>query len=242
MKVYLILDMVVLFIPLLFSFEPRIKYYQKFRFLFPAIISVAVMFLFWDVLAVFRGDWWFNSKYLMGIELAGIPLEEGLFFFVVPFSCIYIFEVISVFQKDRVLDIPLRFFYALAAILAVDAVIFRTQNYSSTVLALSALFFLCAPFVSPGMLRSRNYWTAMWITFIPFLLMNSVLTSVPIVRYNPQAIWGIRVGTIPVEDFVYSYTFLSLNFLVYVFLQEQAHQKIRLRKLAQELSSRRRML
>jgi hypothetical protein len=43
--------------------------------------------------------------------------------------------------------------------------------------------------------------------------MNSVLTALPVVEYDSGAIWGLRVGTIPMEDFFYNYPMQSFYFI-----------------------------
>ena len=52
-------------------------------------------------------------------------------------------------------------------------------------------------------------------------IVNNVLTSTPIVLYSPDAIWGARVTTIPVEDFLYNFALLSLYLLVYLALKRR---------------------
>ncbi|MGV0715414.1 lycopene cyclase domain-containing protein [Mycolicibacterium sp. XJ662] len=50
-----------------------------------AILPVAAVFVFWDVVAILADVWTYNPLYVTGVELAGImPLEELLFFFVIP--------------------------------------------------------------------------------------------------------------------------------------------------------------
>ncbi len=65
------------------------------------------------------------------------------------------------------------------------------------------------------LLSSKQYWVWLAICYIPFLLINSVLTALPVVEYNPAAIFGFRVFTIPIEDFFYNYAMLSFYLLFY---------------------------
>jgi hypothetical protein len=44
---------------------------------------------------------------------------------------------------------------------------------------------------------------------------QGILTALPVVPYNPTAIWGPRFITIPLEDFFYNYSLLSFYLLVY---------------------------
>jgi lycopene cyclase domain-containing protein len=133
----------------------------------------------------------------------------------VPFSCIFIYEVVRAYFKERTVAIPRWIWFAAAAVLVVLAVIFRSQVYTLTVLLSVALFFALAASMRPGLLGSRHFWLAVLLTYVPFLIFNGLLTAVPIVIYNNAENWGIRVYTIPLEDFFYSFSLLGFNFLVF---------------------------
>lgn len=46
---------------------------------------MAVVFLIWDAIAVTADVWWYNSRYILGLIAPGdLPLEEILFFVVIP--------------------------------------------------------------------------------------------------------------------------------------------------------------
>ncbi len=50
-----------------------------------AVLPVAGVFIVWDALAIAADIWTYNPRYVTGIQLpAGIPLEELLFFVVIP--------------------------------------------------------------------------------------------------------------------------------------------------------------
>lgn len=50
-----------------------------------AVLPVAVVFLVWDALAIAGHVWAYSSRYLTGVRLPyGIPLEELIFFLVIP--------------------------------------------------------------------------------------------------------------------------------------------------------------
>jgi lycopene cyclase domain-containing protein len=53
------------------------------------------------------------------------------------------------------------------------------------------------------------------------MIFNSVLTALPVVEYNSVAIWGVRFGTIPVEDFFYNYSMLSFYLLFYRMIRRE---------------------
>ena len=56
---------------------------------------------------------------------------------------------------------------------------------------------------------------------IPFLIVNYLLTSIPAVTYNETAFSVIRFITIPYEDFLYSFSMISLWILFYELAKEK---------------------
>ena len=86
---YLLIDSLVIIIPLLFSFHPRIKFYESWKPLFMAIITASVPFVVFDSIFTLRGVWGFNPGYITGIYLYNLPIEEILFFVCVPYSCLF---------------------------------------------------------------------------------------------------------------------------------------------------------
>lgn len=56
-----------------------------------------------------------------------------------------------------------------------------------------------------GVVRTRVWWAAYGIVLMFQLLTNGWLTGRGIVRYDPQAILGLRVAYAPVEDVAYGF-------------------------------------
>ena len=70
--------------------------YRQPRRLLGALLPVAVVFLVWDVVAIAAGVWWYNPHYLLGLMLPGdVPLEEVLFFLVVPLCGLLTYSAVS---------------------------------------------------------------------------------------------------------------------------------------------------
>jgi lycopene cyclase domain-containing protein len=50
-----------------------------------AVLPIAVAFLLWDAIAVGAHVWWYNPRFILGLLAPGnLPLEEILFFIVIP--------------------------------------------------------------------------------------------------------------------------------------------------------------
>ena len=71
--------------------------YRRWRRLAGAVLPVAVVFAVWDVLEIHARAWHYDGAYLVGVTLPGsLPLEELLFFLVVPVCAILTLEAVRV--------------------------------------------------------------------------------------------------------------------------------------------------
>ena len=157
MQNYLTLDVLILAFPLIFSFKWVFPYYKNYKPLFASIFIVGGIYILWDVLVTSRGDWWFNKEYLVGIEIAGLPIEEILLFVVVPYSCIFIYENLQYFFKDKEIIFNKWIYYAISILLIIGAIIFYHQEYTILALLSVSFFFFVAATWFPDLLKSRDY-------------------------------------------------------------------------------------
>ncbi len=81
-------------VPLAVSFWPPLGFYRNFGALCRSIALIVLVFGAWDVFAVWRGHWWFNPEGVYAARIINLPLEEVLFFVVIPFCCIFTWEAL----------------------------------------------------------------------------------------------------------------------------------------------------
>jgi len=82
-------------VPLLCSFYPPLKFYRKIKALFFSIGLIVLIFGSWDIFAVWRGHWYFDPSGVWPMRVVNLPLEEMLFFIVIPFCCIFTWEALG---------------------------------------------------------------------------------------------------------------------------------------------------
>lgn len=70
-------------------------------------------------------------------------------------------------------------------------------------------------YLHTAVLRKREYWIAMGIMFFFKIPSNGYLTWRPVVLYNPEYFLGVRLWSIPVEDFFYGYGFITLTIVLW---------------------------
>jgi lycopene cyclase domain-containing protein len=89
--------------------------------------------------------------------------------------------------------------YTLAAVLAVFAVV---------------AFDLFV--VRTKLLLRKAFWTAYAIVLLFQLIVNGLLTGLPIVRYDPSRIAGLRIIYAPVEDVLFGFAMVTLTLVLWV--------------------------
>ena len=204
--------------PLLQSFEKRLSYYKKFKALIGAIVIMALLFIPWDIFFTLKKVWWFNSDYISDFKLFELPIEEVLFFVIVPFACVFIYEVVKYFFNTSFLkQIPLFVFSGLSVVLLIFALLNYSKTYTFINFLLTSIALFLVILKRPKWLN--NFFVTYILTIIPFLLINGILTGaltkLPVVNYNPAEIIGVRIITIPIEDFVYN--LLMLLMVIYFY-------------------------
>lgn len=205
MPLYLYLDLFTLLGPLALSFDKKVAFFSRWKYLFPAILPIALFFIVWDVRFTENGIWSFNPEYLCGIYFWNLPLEEVLFFIVVPYACIFIYDCLNAYFPANTL-----FRSASRSITAVyllwclvNVLFFNHQAYTFFTSLFSIPFLVWAFWFKPEWLG--DFWRAYLVHLIPFFLINGVLTAMPVVLYNNNENYGIRLYTVPLEDTLYSF-------------------------------------
>ena len=215
MSTYLVINLLIIFFPLLLSFDKKVAFYKNYKSVFTSTFTVGIIYIIWDSIAVLRGDWNFNREYVYGLTIFNLPFEEILFFITVSYSCIFIYEVLKNYLVNKELIINNIIFYLFILIFLVAAIIFNSQYYTFTVLLFSAGFLIISFVFYKRILKSKIFWLTILISYLPFFIVNYFLTSLPVVSYSSNAIWGIRITTIPVEDFFYSFSMISFWILTF---------------------------
>ena len=215
MDLYARIDLLVLALPLALSFDRKVAFWRNWPRALAAIAAVGVVFGAWDSWMAARGIWSFNPEYAGTWRFLHLPLGEWLFFACVPYACLFVLACVRAYLRDRAWPVPRRVVVAGAAFFLVLAWRFRELGYTATVFLSAGVALAAMEAVIPATLRSRNFWVAMGLTYLPFLIANGALTGIPIVLYDDAENLGIRAGSIPVEDFVFSFSMLALAVGVY---------------------------
>jgi lycopene cyclase domain-containing protein len=212
--------------PLVLSFDRKVAFYKYWRSLLASIVPVAVAFLCWDEYFTINQIWGFNQRYISGIYLGHLPLEEVSFFLIVPYACIFIYEVLkSYFPKLNAIPIG----NVVAFTMTLSGLFFGIvylDNWYTSAACLSAAILTIGFFYVKRCEWYGDFSFGYLVVLLPFLVVNGILTGAttpePIVWYNEKHIIGIRIYTIPLEDLFYNYAMLLPMTAIFEYMKQKS--------------------
>ncbi len=217
---YLMVDLASFAVPFIFSFEKKwIHFIGRWKAILAGLVVMAALFLSWDVLFTAKGVWGFNDRYLLGANWLGLPLEEYLFFFLIGFCCLFVYESLNHLIKIPINELYFKYFFLLLGLINIlVAIVNRDKAYTFSALGLNGLLILI--FVLWHKSWSwKKFFVGYGFSFIPFSIVNGILTGgftpEPVVWYNPAENLGIRMGTIPIEDSQYMMLMMLISISIY---------------------------
>ena len=211
---YLIIEFFSIIIPLIYTFHSRLNFHKNFPSFLLGFLLMFFVFIPWDIWFTDIGIWGFNERYLSGLFLFGLPIEEYMFFFIIPYACIFTYHVVYTLSKPTSFNSNI-IIYVLSGLLLVIGVLYLEKRYTSiTFISLSFLLVISKRFVNMTL-----FFKTFLFILIPFIIVNGLLTGSfieeQVVWYNDDYNLGIRLGTIPIEDVFYGMEMLLLVSLFY---------------------------
>ncbi len=219
---YLLVLLGTVAVPLIFGFDKKLQFFSNFKYLLPAMLFSGAIFIILDLRFTERGIWSFNPEYLLGKTLLNLPIEEWLYFLAVPLLGTFIYEYLK--QRFPGFERPNHFLaisLGLLLVFGVAGYLSRQKVYPFFIFFLITIYFGYTIFRN----RFKEHFTKFYLSFlillIPFIIISGILTALPIIEYNPQFNLGIRLFSIPIENFASLFLLQLMNITIYEYLKER---------------------
>lgn len=100
--IYLALLIFCILFPFIFTLIHK-KWLNKLGYYYinKSTIISAIPFILWDYFALYRGHWWFSEKFTIGISVFKLPIEEFIFFILIPQACLLIWVALNKYKNFR---------------------------------------------------------------------------------------------------------------------------------------------
>ncbi len=213
-------------IPFIFSFHPKISFHKKFNILFKSILLTSLPFILWDIIFTSYHIWGFNKNHISDFYIINLPIEEVLFFIIIPFCCLYTHYVL---EKYNISLFEIENWKSINSIIAVILLGISLINFYKAYTFFCCLFCSLLIFTIEIKKIKINYnifYTSFIILMIPFILVNGALTGMfyeqLVVWYNNSENTGLRIFTIPAEDIIYAFQLILSNLVIYKIFQNRS--------------------
>ena len=80
-------------LPLELVLDARV--YARWRLMLLALLPTVLLFCLWDVVGIIRLHWTYNPVYITGVHFGVMPLEELVFFMVIPICGLLTYEAVG---------------------------------------------------------------------------------------------------------------------------------------------------
>lgn len=214
------LDIVILLCPFIVRMiKPKYKLIPLKKLVIPILLP-AVLYILWDILVV-NYFWIFNPKYNLGLLLFHVPIEEMLFFIIVPYSCLFLFYHFPYGRTEPI--VRLRSLYPILIFLL--ALVGRTAIIHHLTYTALVLGVFCIILFIDYLWRTHLFITPRFLLFLIFVfflitIFNLYLTARPIVIYNEALKTNWNLWTIPIEDYLFGLSLITLNCILFTKLNE----------------------
>lgn len=229
MPLYSLILILTIAPPLILSFDKKLGFHRQWKYLLPSLGMVGIVYILFDAWFTSLGVWGFNPLHHSSLLLLGLPIEEWLFFLLIPYASIFLHESLVLYfpalklsrEITRILTILLLILFILLAVVHMDKMY---TLYMSTLMAVALAISL---FDTSQVIR--NFFITFIFLLIPFVVVNGLLTGSfvgkEVVWYNNQENLDIRFLTIPIEDFGYAFSLLLFNLMLTARLKQRAKAK-----------------
>ncbi|MFP4042460.1 MAG: lycopene cyclase domain-containing protein, partial [Bacteroidales bacterium] len=155
----------------------------------------------------------------------GLPLEEWLFFFIIPFACFFIYEVMQYFFPAKTTKLIKVTAFVLSLLFLITAILALHLSYTFVSFILASIVLVIIARWKAISYKLTGFFKGYLVSLLPFFLVNGVLTKMPVVLYNNSENLSVRIFSIPVEDMVYLLSLLFINFTIYEILRQHGERK-----------------
>jgi lycopene cyclase domain-containing protein len=95
------------------------------------------------------------------------------------------------------------------------------MEYTVSAAGAAACVILLDRWLGTRVLRRREFWLFLAVMYGFKLIANGYLTWRPIVIYGREHFLGARLGTIPLEDFVYGFALIGLSVVLWEYFRRR---------------------
>ncbi len=220
--VTLILLLIIAFIPLLFGSENRTRIFPKLKYFIPAIIFTEAVFIIWNNRFAQMGIWSYNPDYLSGKEIFNLPWEIWLYYIVISWVSLFIYEWVKIkFSRIQLANVFVVVSLVLLVVFGLIAFFFKAKIYTFFTFFLLTIYFGYTLFRNRFKRHLTGFYLTFFILLIPYFLLSLILVTLPVISYLPEYELPFRLLQVPVENLAGFFLLLIINITISEYLSDR---------------------
>ncbi len=200
------------------------RFIEQWKAVWLSLSITAAIFIVWDIIFTRIGVWGFNPAYYLPILILSLPIEEWLFFLLIPYASLFIHYSMNYFFPKLLLNEKFTKGLTISLITTLTLVVIFNYDKAYTGVNYSLLIAILTIGLFKHLSTLRRFYISFVLILIPFFLVNGVLTGSfiedQVVWYNNEENLGIRLFTIPIEDIGYAFNLMFINLILIAFFRK----------------------
>lgn len=228
MELFLLINLIALLIPVLFSIWKKTFREINWLALIVAILCSGTFFVLRNYYLIHIGVKVYNPEHLIGSYIFGMPIEDILFFVTVPYAFIFIYRWTTKYFKH--LEIQ-QFTYVFSLILTLTSILLSVVYYDHiyTFLTVSVLaIFNGVVYFGYTPKWYSKFLIAFFLVTLHYILIDGIITlSVEnkIVFHAEDSVIGLYFFSIPIEDLLGFFLLFLMVTTCYEVFQKKLYAK-----------------
>lgn len=223
---YLLVVILYIVIPLIFSFSGKAPLYKKWKYLWISTLVTGTIFLAWDYLFALNGVWEFNEERHIAWINAALPLEDVLSCIGISYTGIFVYHTLNhAIERDYIYFHHELISSALSLLFMVLGLYNMDKAFAGSVFLGLGIFLAFQMIVLKPRYMSRFYFATPFILLLLLpmaLVITGQFTIQLLVWHDFNETLGIQLGTAFIEILLYGWFLILANVTVYEWLRTRA--------------------
>jgi len=196
---FLIINLILLGISLLFSFNEKANFYSKSKYLLTSLSITIVFFSILDLFFTAFGIWKYDLNKSIGFAIFQVPIGAFLLYGVLCFCFLVCFEYINSHTKKGISKKATDFItIILFLIYFIVGLVSLGNMYTSLIAIFLAVLFFQFLLFPPRWLP--NFYKTFAIIILPLLISQLYIMSLKLITYNITEKSQVDIINIPIEN------------------------------------------
>jgi len=199
---FLFIDLLIIGLPILFSFSKRIHFISRFKHVTIATFLVISIFIPWNIAFTTLKIWSYSPSKYLGLTIVEVPIEAYLYYIFTPYLCIFIYVWLTKIIKKNYFKGA---HFAVTPFLIAALVLLLLNSFDQTYAAFSLCFLILLLFIQ--LVNGKRYMGKFYLSFVfsivPLFIVDSLLAALNVIWFDSKVTLAYKLGYLPLDTLIF---------------------------------------